>query len=140
MQYRIQENCKNIDWLAVYRVLQEAGMASHTLEETQKAFENSYRVVFVFDKDLLMGVGRAISDGSYEAGIFDVAVLPDYRGKKIGKLIMAELHKGLPNINVILYAKPEAQSFYKKIGYSKMLTGMAKFAREDRMREKGYTD
>jgi len=140
MQYHIQENCDHVDWQAVYRVLQEAGLASHSLELTQKAFVNSQRVVFVFDQDVLIGTGRAISDGAYEAAIYDIAVLPAYQGKKIGKLIMDSLQKGFEEINIILFARPGVEAFYKKMGYSKMLTGMARFHRESVMREKGFTE
>lgn len=140
MQYIIKDNCNDINWNAAYHVLQEVRMASHTLEETRRAFENSYRVIFVFDNDLMVGLGRAISDGSYEAAIYDLAVLPAYQGRKIGNLIMEELHKGLINMNVILFSMPGVESFYKKLGYSKLLTGMAKFKAEARLRSKGFIE
>ncbi len=140
MQYSVQNHCTGIDWQNVYHVLQEAGLASHSLELTQKAFENSFRVVFVFDQNQLIGVGRAISDGAYEAAVYDIAVLPPYQGKQVGKLIIHEIQRGLPDINIILYARPGVEPFYKKLGYSKMLTGMAKFHREERMRERGFIE
>ena len=140
MQYRIQRNCDNIDWQMVCRVLQEAGLATHPIELTRIAFENSYCVVFVFDNDLLIGVGRAISDGAYQGAIYDIAVLPAYQGKKVGRVIVDEIHKDLQKINLILYASPGKEAFYRKIGYYRMLTGMAKFNNESIMREKGFTE
>ena len=140
MQYQIQRNVEHIDWQAVCRVLQEAGLAIHPVELTRKAFENSYCVVFVFDNDLLMGVGRAISDGAYQAAIYDIAVLPAYQGKKVGRLIVDEIHKDLQKINIILYASPGKEAFYNKSGYYRMLTGMAKFNNDSTMREKGFIE
>lgn len=140
MQYRIQKKCDNIDWKAVCKILQEAGLATHSMELTRKAFENSFVVIFVFDDNLLIGVGRAISDGAYQAAIYDIAVLPTYQGKKVGRLIVDEINRELPEINIILYASPGKESFYSKIGYCKMLTGMAKFDNESVMREKGFID
>ncbi|MBP2633842.1 MAG: GCN5-related N-acetyltransferase [Firmicutes bacterium] len=140
MQYRVQDNSDNINWQIVCKVLQEAGLAVHSVELTKKAFENSYCIIFVFDKEVLIGVGRAISDGAYQAAIYDIAVLPSYQGKKVGKMIMDEIHKGLQNINSILYASPGKENFYKKLGYSKMCTGMAKFQNEGVMHEKGFID
>ena len=140
MQYRVQDNSDNINWQIVCKVLQEAGLAVHSVELTKKAFENSYCIIFVFDKEVLIGVGRAISDGAYQAAIYDIAVLPSYQGKKVGKMIMDEIHKGLQNINSILYASPGKENFYKKLGYSKMLTGMAKFQNESVMHKKGFID
>lgn len=140
MQYRIQRNGEHIDWQVVCRVLQEAGLAIHPVELTRKAFENSYCKVFVFDNDLLIGVGRAISDGAYQAAIYDIAVLPTYQGKKVGRLIVDEIHKDLQKINIILYASPGKEAFYSKIGYYRMLTGMANFNNESIMREKGFIE
>jgi len=140
MQYRMERNVEHIDWQAVCRVLQEAGLAVHPVELTRKAFENSYCKVFVFDNDLLIGVGRAISDGAYQAAIYDIAVLPIYQGKKVGKLIVDEIHKDLQKINIILYASPGKETFYRKLGYYRMLTGMANFNNESIMREKGFIE
>jgi len=140
MQYRIQRNVEHIDWQVVCRVLQEAGLAVHPVELTRKAFENSCCKVFVFDNDLLIGVGRAISDGAYQAAIYDIAVLPTYQGRKVGKLIVDEIHKDLQKINIILYASPGKEPFYRKLGYYRMLTGMANFNNESIMREKGFIE
>jgi GNAT superfamily N-acetyltransferase len=122
MQYQIQRNVEHIDWQVVCKVLKEAGLATHPVELTRKAFENSYCVVFVFDNDLLIGVGRAISDGVYQALIYDIAVLSAYQGKKVGKMIVDEIHKNLQGFNIILYASPGKELFYSKIGYYRMLT------------------
>lgn len=53
---------------------------------------------------------------------------------------MDEIHKELQDIHIILYARPGKEFFYKKMGYHKMLTGMAKFMNVSVMREKGFTD
>ena len=141
MPYRVQKCCENTDWQAVFGVLQEAGLASsHTVELVRKAFENSYCAVFVYEDNLLIGIGRAISDGAYEAAIYDIAVLPNYQGKKVGKLILDEIHKELQNVNIILFARPGKEAFYSKLGYCKMLTGMAKFKNEVAMRDKGFIE
>ena len=140
MQYRVQNNCENVNWDTVCCLLKEAGLATRTVGLIQKAFTNSYGVVFVFDNALLVGVGRAISDGAYQAAIYDIAVLPSYQGKKLGKLIVDELHRNLQGFNVILYASPGKEEFYCKLGYSKMITGMAKFNNESVMREKRFIE
>ena len=140
MQYRIQKSTNQIDWDAVYNLLLETGLGTHSAALRKKAFENSYSVVFLFDEELLIGVGRAISDGAYDAGIYDVAVLPAYQGKKLGRLIVEELQADLQGINIILFARPGKEPFYRKLGYRRMCTGMARFIKESAMREKGFTD
>lgn len=140
MQYRVENNCENVNWDEVCCLLKEAGLATRTVELVQKAFANSYCVAYVFDNALLVGVGRAISDGAYQAAIYDIAVLPSYQGRKLGKLIVDELHKTLQGFNVILYANPGKEEFYGKLGYRKLITGMAKFNNESAMREKGFIE
>ena len=75
MNLKIQYSCLNINWNYVSEILKKVGMAYFEGEVHKKAFENSHTVVFVFDGDKLIGFGRAISDGIYQAAIYDVAVL-----------------------------------------------------------------
>ncbi|MCM0647388.1 GNAT family N-acetyltransferase [Clostridium swellfunianum] len=140
MDFIIKHDLTDIDFEEVCQVIHKAGLSTHAVDLTKKAFENSYLTVFVFDGDKLIGTGRAISDGVYQAGIYDIAVLPNYQGKGIGRLIMEELHKNLEGINIILYANPTAVEFYKRLGYSKMLTGMARFKNQALMREKKFIE
>ena len=140
MNYKIEFDCNKVNFEVVCDVIKKAGLATYPLEQTKKAFENSYVTIFIFDGEKLIGTGRAISDEAYQAALYDIAVLPEYQGKGIGKTIIEELHKKLTNINIILYANTTAENFYRKLGYSKMLTGMAKFRNEETMRAKGFTD
>ena len=81
MSLKIQLDCSNINWDIVSQTLKIVGMASFTAEIHKKAFENSHTVVFIFDDDKLIGFGRALSDGAYQAAIYDIAISPGYQGK-----------------------------------------------------------
>ncbi len=140
MTYRIQVTSAGIDWDEAYSILDSVRMASHPLAEVRLAFENSYRVVFVYDGDRLLGLGRAISDGAYEAVLYDIAVRPECQGRNIGTLIVDTLMAGLAGMDVILFAMPGRENFYRKLGFAKLLTGMARFVRPAALREKGFTD
>jgi len=63
--------------------------------ETELAFEASYCTVFIYDQDKMVGFGRVISDGAYQAAVYDCAVINEYQGKGLGKLIVQELLKYL---------------------------------------------
>ena len=106
----------------------------------QKAFENSRIVIFVFHASILVGFGRAISDGVCEAAIYDVAVLPEYQGKRIGTLIIESLINRLPGCNIILFAEPGKELFYTKFNFRKMKTGMALFREMEQMRQANFTE
>jgi GNAT superfamily N-acetyltransferase len=81
--------------------------------------------VFAFEDKKLIGMGRAICDGEYQAAIYDVVVLPEYQKKGIGKRIIEETCQKLPVANIILYAVPGKEHFYSKLGFKIMLTAMA---------------
>lgn len=140
MNLRLEFDTKNINWDQVIDILQKVGMAYHTNEIHKRAFNNSYTVVFVFDEDVLVGFGRAISDGEYQAAVYDIAVLPDYQGKGIGKIIMQAIVKNTPNCNFILYASPGKEKFYEKENFMRMKTGMALFINKQRMKENGFIE
>ncbi len=133
----IQENCDNIDWTEVRSCLRTLGMAYRDPELHRRAFLNSYAVVFLRDGELLIGFGRAISDGAYQAAVYDVAVLPPYQRQGLGTLIMERLLARITNCNVILYANPGREDFYLKLGFRPMRTGMAKYLKPAVMKERG---
>lgn len=140
MNLKFQYNCLNIDWNQVSELLKRVGMAYFEGEVHKKAFENSYIVVFAFDEEKLIGFGRAISDGAYQAAIYDIAVLPEYQGKRVGAAIVNSIVKSNPQCNFILYAAPTKEAFYEKLNFKKMKTGMALFRNTEKMQTKGFTE
>ncbi|OQX17549.1 MAG: GNAT family N-acetyltransferase [Desulfobulbaceae bacterium A2] len=133
-------DCAGVDWQAVAALLQRAGMAFHAPELHQQAFGNSHTTVFVFLGGHLIGCGRALSDGAYQAAIYDVAVAPEHQGQGLGRTILHTILARLAHCNVILYAAPGKEDFYRKLGFRKMQTGMALFVQAERMRERGFTE
>lgn len=140
MNLKIKLGTKDINWQAVVELLKETGMGYRAADVHRRAFENSHTVVFVFDNDLLVGFGRAISDGEYQAALYDIAVSLDYQGLGIGKIILQNIINHIPNCNFILYASPGKEKFYEREGFKKMKTGMARFVNEVRMKEKGFIE
>lgn len=140
MNLKIQYNCLGVDWNYVPKILNEVGMSYFEGEIHKKAFENSHTVVFVFDDEKLIGFGRAISDGIFQAAIYDIAVLPKYQGKKIGATIVNCILNRIPQCNFILYASPGKEPFYERLNFKKMKTGMAVFRNAERMQERGFTE
>ncbi len=140
MEANVKHECTDVDWKAVSEILKNVGMAYHEPDVHRKAFEASHTTVFIYHADQLIGFGRAISDGAYQAAIYDCAVLPDFQGKGIGKTIMKNIMTRITNCNIILYASPGKEGFYQTHGFRKMKTGMALFMKGAAMRERGFTD
>ena len=78
--------------------------------------DNEAKHVLAFVDGVPIGTGRILSDGH----IGRVAVLKDYRGLGIGKLIMKELIKWAQDMNlekVWLSSQWHAHSFYLDLGF-----------------------
>ena len=140
MEFDIRLDCTEVDWKTVSETLKSVGMGYHEPDVHRRAFEASHTTVFVYHSDRLIGFGRAISDGEYQAGIYDVAVSPESQRKGVGKAIMQSILDRLSHCNIILYASPGKEGFYRKLGFRGLKTGMAIFTRATAMAEKGYTD
>jgi ribosomal protein S18 acetylase RimI-like enzyme len=140
MDIDVKQDCAGVDWKAVAETLKCVGMAQHAPDVHRRAFEASHTAVFVYHADRLIGFGRAISDGVYQAAIYDCAVLPEFQGKGIGTTIMKNILPRILHCNIILYASPGKEGFYQKHGFRKMKTGMAHFKNGVSMRDLGFTE
>jgi ribosomal protein S18 acetylase RimI-like enzyme len=140
MNLRFQFDTTHIDWDKVVDTLKIVNMAYSTPDVHERAFNKSHTVVFVFSDTDLIGFGRVISDGEYQAAMYDVAVLPSYQGKGIGKMIVQKIMEKIPHCNVILYASPGKEVFYEKESFRRMKTGMARFINAERMKNNGFTE
>lgn len=140
MSLRITHDLSNVNWDLIPEILKKVGMGYFDAEVHKRAFENSYTVIFIYDNDKLIGFGRAISDGAYQAGIYDVAVIPEYQGKGIGKIIIQHIIASIPQCNFILYAAIGKERFYESLGFKKMKTGMALFKNTKLMQIKGFIE
>jgi len=96
-------------------------------ECVQKAFTNSFRVFTCWDGETLCGAGRMLSDGVSHSAIFDIAVLPEYQRRGIGRQIMEALQTEAPDTRFMLTSSFSAVEFYRKLGYRKHKTGMVKY-------------
>lgn len=140
MELEVRNGCTGVDWKTVSETLQLVGMAHYDPDVHRRAFEASGTAVFVYLDGRLIGFGRAISDGVYQAAVYDVAVIPEFQKKGIGTVIMKNILDSLSSCNIILYASPGKEDFYRTLGLRKMRTGMALFRKAEEMKEKGFTD
>ena len=140
MEIDVKQDCAGVDWKKVTEILKCVGMGNHEPEVHKRAFEASHTTVFVYHAGRLIGFGRAISDGAYQAAIYDCAVLPEFQSKGIGTTIMKNIMSRISHCNVILYAAPGKEGFYQRHGFRKMKTGMALFKKGLAMRDSGFTE
>lgn len=136
------DNCNGIDWEEAVEVFVRAplGTRKRKPDQLKRAFESSYAVVAAFDNGKLIGLARALCDGEYQAAVYDLVLLPEYQGRGVGKVIMDKLCEKLPVENIILYAVPGKEGFYKKCGFRKMTTAMARLRPTMASPEMGYLE
>ena len=140
MKITLKFDTTNVDWQEAATVIERAPLGTKEPEKLRRAFENTHTVVFAYDGEKLVGLGRAISDGEYYSGIFDMVVLPESQGQGIGKMMMDAIHDRIPPDTIILFSNIGKEPFYEKCGYKKLLTGMAKFRDASSRREQGFIE
>ena len=140
MELEIKLDYADVNWQFVAETLKRVGMAYAEPAAHQKSLENSQVTVFVRRECQLIGFGRAISDGVFQAAIYDVAILPEYQAQGIGTIIIKTIMDKFSNCNFILYAAPGKEGFYQTLGFRKMKTGMALFLKAEQMKERGFTE
>jgi ribosomal protein S18 acetylase RimI-like enzyme len=134
-----KESLQGIDWEELSALYKAAPLGNKSPDWLKSAFSNSMFRCFAYDDERLVGAGRALADGVDCSYICDVAVLPQYQGKGVGKDIISRLiahSKG--HRKIILYAVPGKEAFYKKLGFRRMTTAMAIFQDQERAAADGY--
>ena len=140
MEIELSFDTSGINWDIIASTLKNVGMAHYPPELHKRAFEASHTTVFAWHNGQLIGFGRAISDGVYQAAVYDVAVSPEHQGRGVGSAIIKTIQTRLSHCNLILYASPGKEGFYTTLDFRKMKTGMAHFKNRDAMAAKGFTE
>ncbi len=89
-------------------------------ERMQKMFDNSNLIVTAWDKDVLVGVSRSITDWVWACYLSDLAVRQEYKKEGIGKqLINLTKEKVGDQSMVLLLSVPTAMEYYPRVGFVK---------------------
>lgn len=139
MNAEIVYGTAHINWQELCALIRNAPLGERDPEKMQKAAESSYVVCTAYVARELAGFGRAISDGQYQAAIYDVVVLPKYQGRGVGRQIVQSLLEKLPEGSLtLMYVVQGKQKFYEKFGFASLATGMGRFPDPDKARRNGY--
>lgn len=95
-------------------------MYRQTAETLAAALERSWCVVAAYEGEILVGVGRALSDGVQYAVIFDMIVAPRCQGRGIGSEILRRLLARCDEAgirDVLLFAAEGVRGFYERRGF-----------------------
>ena len=79
-QIRVLRSVDDVDFNELAALLQSVNIGDFGADVRERAFRNSDIVVFCYLNNKLVATGRALSDGAYEAALYDVAVLAELQG------------------------------------------------------------
>lgn len=122
----IKENIKNVEEFNL--LYDDVGWGAYDENITQKALDNTFYSVSVYDDNKIVGYGRIIGDTICFLYIQDIMVKPEYQGNKIGTMIMNKLLEKIneikqenPDLRVYLGASKNREEFYEKFGFIKRI-------------------
>ena len=141
MAFVWKETLDAVDWEELSALYRAAPLGTKDVATLQTAFSNSRYVLFVYEDERLVGVGRALADGADCFYICDVALLPSHQGCGLGKQIVAQLvERSKGHRKIILYAVPGKEPFYARFGFRCMKTAMAIFQKPEEAEAKGFIE
>jgi ribosomal protein S18 acetylase RimI-like enzyme len=130
-----------VDWAELSELYRTAPLGDKKAAELKLAFSNSMFKCFVYRDGVLIGAGRALSDGVDCSYLCDVAVHPAFQGVGVGKAIVSKLKEMCSSHRkIVLYASPGREGFYEKLGFRRMRTAMASFSDQQRAVGAGLVD
>jgi ribosomal protein S18 acetylase RimI-like enzyme len=128
MKVSFSNSIENVEWSRMKEIYHSVGWTNHNEEKIKKVFQSSNVVAIAYDEDNIAGFGRALSDGVFNAAIYDVVVDEQYQNKGIGEQIIENLLAQLNDISCVhLVSTSGNEEFYRKAGFRKMKTGMARY-------------
>ncbi|WP_425862712.1 GNAT family N-acetyltransferase [Arthrobacter sp. TWP1-1] len=105
----------------------DAGLSQKTRQQGAGALAGSWFFCHVRDKvsGRTVAMGRAIGDGGWCFHIADMATLPEYQGRGLGRLVIdtlvARIHETAPeNPYITLVADPPGRRLYEQAGFTEI--------------------
>ncbi|HNV06907.1 MAG: GNAT family N-acetyltransferase [Dokdonella sp.] len=104
------------------RIRAEAGLAQKTLEASRRGLANTLYGVSLLHEREIIGMGRVIGDNGTVFVIADIAVVPAWQGRGLGRQIMKSLDLWLrrnapESAYITLVANGDAKFLYAKFGF-----------------------
>lgn len=135
---RLAFDMEGVDWVEATAIFERAPLGTREPDKFERTCRNSDLVCFAWDGDVLIGLGRALSDGEVQSVIYDLCMLPEYQGRGLGTRMMEAMMEKLDTPNMVLWAVPGKEDFYAKLGFRPMLTAMARMEDPELSASRGY--
>ncbi|TDK55337.1 GNAT family N-acetyltransferase [Bacillus salipaludis] len=128
MDIEIQSDFTNSNLDEMKEIYASVGWTKHTNEIIRKIFDESNVIALVKVNGRIIGIGRGMTDGVFNAAIYDVVVHRHFQRQGIAKKIMEFLLDKLRNVSCVhLISTTGNEGFYQKLGLKKLKTGMGRY-------------
>lgn len=110
----------------IIELYQNSGLPrpTHDKERIDKMYENSNLIITAWDKEMLVGVARSITDWVWSCYLADLAVRQAYKGKGIGKKLIELTRQQVGEQSIVLLLSvPTAMEYYPRVGLQKVDNG-----------------
>lgn len=117
---------KRNDIYSLYEELNWNDFLKLNEEQLEKAMEQSFYVIYVYDEGKLVATGRAISDGITNAYICGLGVMREYRNKGIGTEIIKRLKEYCKSnkLYIQLFCEERLVHYYENMGFEVFAVGL----------------
>lgn len=117
--YKEQKDLPGDQLYALFHAVGWAGkdIPDFMLQHFNKPFLQSSYVISAWEEEQLIGCARVLTDGIIQAALWDVAVLPEYQGRGIGRALVEKAVARYPHAQWLLCTIPERMGFYEKLGF-----------------------
>ncbi|MCM3024156.1 GNAT family N-acetyltransferase [Heyndrickxia ginsengihumi] len=128
MNVQLLRDCEHLNLAEMEEIYHLVGWKRHNQKIIQQVFTASNVICVALRDQHIIGFGRAMSDGVFNAAIYDVVVHPDFQKSGVVKRIVEDLLNQLKDISCIhLIATTGNEDFYRNLGFNKTKTGMARY-------------
>ena len=120
--YVISTNRKRLDVSRIHQFLRSTYWARDIPRNVvAKSIRNSLCFAVYYHRELV-GFARMITDRATFAYLADVFILPEHRGRGVGRKLVAAIlaHRNLQGLRRVLLSTHDAQLFYAQFGFRRL--------------------
>jgi GNAT superfamily N-acetyltransferase len=128
VRVKIHSDCSKANLDEMRGIYKSVGWTRNTNDIIKQIYEASNVVAIATINGQTVGLGRAISDGVFNAAIYDVVVRSEFQKQGIAKKIINYLLENLSHVSCVhLISTIGNEDLYHKLGFKKVRTGMARY-------------
>ena len=109
----------------ILRLYSEVGWTAYTenMVALEEGYKNSLLVLAAYEGDELLGIIRAVGDGSTIVFVQDILVFPGHQRRGVGTALLEAVLKRYPDVRqveLVTDNTPKTVAFYRSLGFSEL--------------------